>query len=91
MLKIKSSKTKVDIKDFLRKRLLTESLSVSSWSPALLPKKIKRNTLVKLSNQKKSMYFVVKFYFLLKINFKVNFETNYLPFLMIKIEALYRF
>ena len=37
------------------------------------------------------MYFVVKFYFLLKINFKVNFETNYLPFLMIKIEALYRF
>ena len=56
MLKIKSSKTKVDIKDFLRKRLLTESLSVSSWSPALLPKKNKEKYISKIIKSKKKKY-----------------------------------
>ena len=61
MLKVKSSKTKVNIKDFLGKSLLTESLSVSSWSPALLPEKFKEKYISKIITSKKvSIYFVVK-------------------------------
>ena len=55
MLKIKSSNTKVDIKDFSRKSLLTDSLSVSSWSPALLPEKFKETWISKIITLK-SMY-----------------------------------